>query len=56
MNVCHCGAQAGYPHPLGCPFPYYGDAPHLVRGWQLAAADLAQANDDATRDDEGGAQ
>jgi len=24
MNICLCGAQAGYPHDALCPFPYYG--------------------------------
>lgn len=48
MNICQCGTQAGYPHPYGCPFPYYGNAVDIMRGWQLAAADLLAAIEGAT--------
>jgi hypothetical protein len=51
LRICQCGTQAGYPHPYACPFPYYGEQPERVRGWQLAAADLMQATEDATRDE-----
>lgn len=53
MNICQCGTQAGYPHPSACPYPYYGNAGHLITGWQSAAADLAQATEDAASDTRG---
>lgn len=45
MNICQCGTLAGYQHPQGCPFPYYGNTADRVRGWQLAAADVMQATE-----------
>ncbi len=32
MNICLCGAQAGYGHDPRCPYPMYRDDPQ----WSLA--------------------
>ncbi len=33
IQICGCGAQAGYPHHHQCPFPYFGTDPIKVARW-----------------------
>jgi len=34
MNICLCGAQAGYPHDEFCPFPLFRGTEKQERKWQ----------------------
>ena len=40
MQICHCGAQAGYRHSALCPFPLFNDSPSLVAEWWRRSAEL----------------
>lgn len=42
MTFCYCGAERGYPHPPGCPWPLFVDAGS--REWQLASELLKRAH------------
>lgn len=33
INICACGAQAGYPHRKDCPYPYFGNDPDKLKKW-----------------------
>jgi len=46
MNICQCGAQAGYPHAEDCPWPFYGRSTEQVNQW-LKARDLWRAGKQA---------
>ncbi len=32
-QFCLCGAQAGYPHIVDCPFPYFGTLDRKIAEW-----------------------
>lgn len=34
MNICWCGAQAGYPHDEFCPYPLYRGSEKQEQDWQ----------------------
>ncbi len=36
LNICMCGAQAGYPHDPLCPYPYYGGDVKKESAWMDA--------------------
>ena len=36
LNLCICGAQAGYAHDRYCPWPYYGHDPKTEKRWEEA--------------------
>lgn len=36
INICHCGAQSGYPHSPDCPYPLYRGSEAAVEAWQDA--------------------
>lgn len=40
MQLCQCGAQAGYAHRVHCPAPLYGDDPEMVAKWNDARKEL----------------
>lgn len=33
MNICQCGAQAGFLHERDCPWPLFTDDPERVARW-----------------------
>lgn len=37
MQVCQCGAMAGYPHDPRCPFPLFHDEASAVSKWHREA-------------------
>ena len=36
MNICMCGAQAGYLHDITCPYPLYHNGHQQTKEWQIA--------------------
>lgn len=34
MNICRCGAQAGYPHDVFCPFPLFRGSEKQQNEWK----------------------
>jgi hypothetical protein len=36
MNVCGCGAQAGYPHAPACPYPLFRGSEQDWDKWERA--------------------
>lgn len=36
MNICLCGAQAGYFHKLDCPWPCYRGTDAVMGAWLVA--------------------
>lgn len=42
LNICQCGAQAGYPHKPDCPWPYFGAAPTICERWKRDRAALRE--------------
>jgi len=43
MNICLCGAEAGYPHDECCPYPLYRGSSHQVIAWEMKWAVNKQA-------------
>jgi hypothetical protein len=33
MNICLCGALAGYPHYESCPYPLYRGSERMMVDW-----------------------
>ncbi len=40
MNLCMCGAHAGYPHTPSCPYPLYRGSLEMESGWRSEEANL----------------
>jgi len=38
FQICQCGMQPGYPHPMSCPFPYYGHDSARIAEWERVRA------------------
>jgi hypothetical protein len=34
MNICLCGALAGYPHSESCPYPLYRGSEKQLAEWE----------------------
>ena len=34
INICLCGAQAGCPHDLACPWPLYRGSDRMMAEWE----------------------
>lgn len=43
MNICQCGAQAGYKHADNCPFPCYTNELKRMNEWERARTLIDQA-------------
>lgn len=43
MNICMCGAEAGFQHDRLCPYPYYGRDEQAQAGWMAAYEGKRQA-------------
>ena len=42
INICMCGAFAGYPHKSYCPYPYFGHNAKDIEAWMKARLELEQ--------------
>ena len=40
MNVCYCGAMAGFPHADDCPYPLFRGTPAQENKWYNDQSDL----------------
>ena len=36
LNICMCGTQDGYPHPVDCPYPLYRGGAAEQQRWEAA--------------------
>lgn len=43
MQICLCGAQAGYAHDACCPYPLYRGSSEQVVAWEMKWAKNKQA-------------
>ena len=42
MNICYCGAQAGYQHKDDCPFPLFRASSEVEEKWYRDQARLRE--------------
>ena len=43
VNICYCGAQAGYPHRDECPYPLFRATPAEEDRWELKRQERLEA-------------